>query len=78
MALGRKEYSDNIFVFFHHQYDGGTLDLRDMLSPVELSLAPSCEDCLAWSPDGELAIAAGDSVQILVRVPQPGGPDNND
>ncbi|KAJ5814527.1 Transcription factor IIIC zinc-finger [Penicillium riverlandense] len=36
-----------------------------MLSPVELSLAPSCEDCLAWSPDGELAIAAGDSVQIL-------------
>ncbi|KAJ5606630.1 Transcription factor IIIC zinc-finger [Penicillium lagena] len=36
-----------------------------MLSPVELSLAPSCEDCLDWSPDGELAIAAGDSVQIL-------------
>ncbi|KAJ5779869.1 hypothetical protein N7457_007589 [Penicillium paradoxum] len=36
-----------------------------MLRPVALSLAPSCHDALAWSSDGELAIAAGEYFQIL-------------
>jgi hypothetical protein len=37
-----------------------------MLDPVEFQLSPSCYDCLAWSADGELAIAAGEYVHILV------------
>ncbi|GFN18397.1 hypothetical protein AtubIFM56815_000124 [Aspergillus tubingensis] len=36
-----------------------------MSGPLELPLFPSCYDCLSWSEDGELAIAAGDHVQIL-------------
>ncbi|PYI02357.1 hypothetical protein BO78DRAFT_410668 [Aspergillus sclerotiicarbonarius CBS 121057] len=36
-----------------------------MLGPLELPLFPSCYDCLAWSADGELAIAAGEYIQIL-------------
>ncbi|PYH88873.1 hypothetical protein BO71DRAFT_337885 [Aspergillus ellipticus CBS 707.79] len=36
-----------------------------MLGPLELPLYPSCYDCLAWSADGELAIAAGEHIQIL-------------
>ncbi|RAL12518.1 uncharacterized protein BO97DRAFT_390200 [Aspergillus homomorphus CBS 101889] len=36
-----------------------------MLGPLELPLFPSCADCLAWSADGELAIGAGEYVQIL-------------
>ncbi|PYH79222.1 hypothetical protein BO82DRAFT_340783 [Aspergillus uvarum CBS 121591] len=36
-----------------------------MLGPLELPLFPSCSDCLAWSADGELAIGAGEYVQVL-------------
>ncbi|KAH8435157.1 uncharacterized protein LDX57_012786 [Aspergillus melleus] len=36
-----------------------------MPDPVELQLFPSCLNCLSWSEDGELAVAAGDHVQIL-------------
>ncbi|KAL3263397.1 hypothetical protein ABHI18_001786 [Aspergillus niger] len=36
-----------------------------MAGPLELPLFPSCYDCLSWSEDGELAIAAGDYIQIL-------------
>ncbi|KGO48126.1 Transcription factor IIIC, putative zinc-finger [Penicillium expansum] len=36
-----------------------------MLNPVALSLSPSCHDAISWSPDGELAIAAGEYFQIL-------------
>ncbi|PWY88255.1 hypothetical protein BO70DRAFT_369164 [Aspergillus heteromorphus CBS 117.55] len=36
-----------------------------MLGPLELPVFPSCYDCLAWSADGELAIAAGEYIQIL-------------
>ncbi|PYH46992.1 uncharacterized protein BP01DRAFT_372838 [Aspergillus saccharolyticus JOP 1030-1] len=36
-----------------------------MLGPLELPQFPSCSDCLAWSADGELAIAAGEFVQVL-------------
>lgn len=39
-----------------------------MLDPVELQLFPSCPSCLAWSSDGELAVAAGEYVQILVPL----------
>lgn len=39
-----------------------------MSGPLELPLFPSCYDCLSWSEDGELAIAAGDYIQILVSV----------
>ncbi|KAJ5174201.1 uncharacterized protein N7482_000078 [Penicillium canariense] len=52
-----------------------------MLSPVELSLSASCFDALAWSPDGDLAVAAGEHVQILTlkntgqRSPVPQGQD---
>ncbi|KAL1966168.1 hypothetical protein VTN77DRAFT_4720 [Rasamsonia byssochlamydoides] len=36
-----------------------------MAEPVELQLFPSCYSCLAWSADGELAVAAGEYVHIL-------------
>lgn len=39
-----------------------------MLTPIELQLLPSCFEALSWSPDGELAVAAGENVQILVRA----------
>lgn len=39
-----------------------------MLSPVELPIYPQSFDALAWSPDGELAVAAGEQIQILVRT----------
>jgi hypothetical protein len=37
-----------------------------MLSPVDLSFFPSCFDALSWSADGDLAVAAGEYVQVLV------------
>lgn len=37
-----------------------------MIRPVESSVLPSCFSALAWSPDGELAVAGGDQVYILV------------
>lgn len=40
-----------------------------MLSPVTLRVFPSCYDCLSWSGDGELAVAAGEYVHILVCDP---------
>lgn len=42
------------------------LDSIAMISPVESSVFPSCFSALAWSPDGELAVAGGDQVYILV------------
>ncbi|CAI7617824.1 unnamed protein product [Penicillium pancosmium] len=42
-----------------------------MLNPIELQLLPSCFGALSWSPDGELAVAAGEHVQIL--TPKTGG-----
>lgn len=39
-----------------------------MLNPVALPLSPSCHDAISWSPDGELAIAAGEYFQILVCI----------
>lgn len=39
-----------------------------MLWPVEFKLSPSCFECLSWSGDGEVAIAGGDHVQILVSI----------
>lgn len=36
-----------------------------MLRPIELSFSPSCSNCLAWSADGELAVAAGEFVHVL-------------
>jgi len=40
-----------------------------MLDPVELQLFPSCYNCLSWSSDGELAVAAGENIHILVSIP---------
>ncbi|KAJ5638963.1 uncharacterized protein N7484_006825 [Penicillium longicatenatum] len=40
-----------------------------MSSSVELSLFPSCFGALDWSPEGELAVAAGDQVQIWTWRP---------
>ena len=42
-----------------------------MLPPVHIPVQPSSQDCLAWSPDGELAVAAGEEVYLL--IPQHGG-----
>ncbi|KAF7588498.1 hypothetical protein BBP40_005634 [Aspergillus hancockii] len=36
-----------------------------MLRPIELQLFPSCYNCVSWSADGEIAVAAGEYVQIL-------------
>lgn len=41
-----------------------------MLDPVELKLFPSCFDCISWSPDGELAVALGEYVHVLVSEPR--------
>lgn len=37
-----------------------------MLPDVQLLFHPNTPNCLAWSDDGELAIAAGEYVHILV------------
>lgn len=37
-----------------------------MLREIEVPFFPSSTDCLSWSEDGELAIAAADHVHILV------------
>lgn len=42
-----------------------------MLNPIELQLLPSCFGALSWSPDGDLAVAAGEHVQILVSAKHP-------
>lgn len=39
---------------------------QDMLNPFNLQLFPSCYNCLSWSADGELAVAAGEYLYILV------------
>ena len=44
-----------------------------MLPPVQIPVQPSSQDCLAWSPDGELAVAAGEEVYLL--IPQHAGPE---
>ncbi|KAE8133706.1 transcription factor IIIC subunit delta N-term-domain-containing protein [Aspergillus pseudotamarii] len=36
-----------------------------MLGPLELQLFPSCFNCISWSADGEIAVAAGEYVQVL-------------
>ncbi|OJD16574.1 hypothetical protein AJ78_03265 [Emergomyces pasteurianus Ep9510] len=37
-----------------------------MLDPVELKLFPSCFDCITWSRDGDLAVALGEYVHVLI------------
>ncbi|KAJ5083056.1 hypothetical protein N7532_012099 [Penicillium argentinense] len=37
-----------------------------MLSPIQLPLQPSCFEALSWSPDGEIAVAAGEHVHVLI------------
>lgn len=37
-----------------------------MLESVELNLTPSCLDCMSWSADGDLAVASGELVHVLV------------
>jgi Transcription factor IIIC subunit delta N-term len=37
-----------------------------VMDPIDLNLSPSCTNCLAWSSDGILAIAAGDYTTLLV------------
>ena len=43
-----------------------------MLPQVQIPVQPSSTDCLAWSSDGELAIAAGEEVYLL--IPWDGSP----
>ena len=44
-----------------------------MLPTAHIPVQPLCQDCLAWSQDGELAVAAGEEVYLL--LPQYGSPD---
>lgn len=37
------------------------------MDTVALPIFPSCHNCLSWSNDGELAVAAGEYVHVLVR-----------
>lgn len=48
-------------------------DLANMLLLAHLPVQPSSQDCLAWSSDGELAVAAGEEVYLL--IPQIGSPE---
>lgn len=38
------------------------------MDTLALSIIPSCYNCLSWSDDGELAVAAGEYVHIFVRI----------
>ncbi|KAI2795299.1 hypothetical protein POX_a01905 [Penicillium oxalicum] len=40
-----------------------------MMNPVILPCVPSCFEALAWSADGDFAVAAGEYVQILTLKP---------
>ena len=40
--------------------------LYRMLEDVELSFYPSCLNSIRWSEDGEVALAAGENVQLLI------------
>ncbi|KAJ5261051.1 hypothetical protein N7478_011646 [Penicillium angulare] len=40
-----------------------------MSQPIELSIFPSCFGAIDWSPDGEIAVAAGDQVHIFTWKP---------
>ena len=44
-----------------------------MLPPAHIPVQPSSQECLAWSAGGELAIAAGEEVYLL--VPRHGSPE---
>ena len=44
-----------------------------MLPPAHIPVQPLCQECLTWSQDGELAVAAGEEVYLL--LPQYGSPD---
>lgn len=48
-----------------------TTYIFNMLSPVNLALFPSCFSSLAWSSDGDLAVAAGEFVHIVVCTATP-------
>lgn len=48
-------------------------DLHTMLPLAHIPVQPSSLDCLAWSSDGELAVAAGEEVYLL--IPQSGSPE---
>ena len=37
-----------------------------MLPQIHIPIQPSCHDCLAWSRDGELAVAAGEEVYLFI------------
>lgn len=45
-----------------------TLRTSGMLKNVELPFYPSTTNCLVWSEDGELAIAAGEFIHLLVEL----------
>ncbi|KAJ5379689.1 uncharacterized protein N7496_002117 [Penicillium cataractarum] len=52
-----------------------------MPSPVDLAFSPSCFESLSWSADGDLAVAAGEYVQILTPKKldtDSSGPKNQD
>jgi hypothetical protein len=40
----------------------------EMLEPLELQIYPSSYHCISWSEDGEIAVATGEYVQVLVRT----------
>ncbi|DAA74787.1 TPA_exp: Uncharacterized protein A8136_3103 [Trichophyton benhamiae CBS 112371] len=40
-----------------------------MLEPLELRSYPSCDNCLSWSADGEIAVASGEIVYVLSPKP---------
>lgn len=44
-----------------------------MLPLAHIPVQPSSQDCLAWSSDGELAVAAGEEVYLL--IPKDGSPE---
>ncbi|KAL4816766.1 transcription factor IIIC subunit delta N-term-domain-containing protein [Aspergillus spinulosporus] len=42
-----------------------------MLEPIELQVFPSSYDCISWSEDGDIAVAAGEYVHILTPKVSP-------
>jgi hypothetical protein len=37
-----------------------------IMSDEVISVQPSCKDCITWSDTADIAVAAGESVELLV------------
>ncbi|KAI9780963.1 MAG: putative zinc transporter msc2 [Geoglossum umbratile] len=53
----------------HLPPERGNIKELTMLQDIKLPFSPRVQDCMSWSADGDIAIAAGDCVQIMSPKP---------